>query len=104
MDIYKEFDNEMMEIYFLSKKQLHYNPSRFLEMLKSEGGYMTAKKLLSYNEPSEGFTKLLLLGRLDLTVEAVVVKDKYRSIFTEVEIRKCKERLGKDYLEFNNIK
>lgn len=60
---------------------LGYRPSHFLQMLAIEGGYVTVSKLLSKRTPSEGFTKLWELGRLDLTVEALVVESRWRSRF-----------------------
>jgi hypothetical protein len=72
-------------------------------MLNEIGGYETAKKLISHTEPSDGFANLFLAGRLDLTVEALIVKPQYQHLFTDEEVKRCKERLGADYLEFNNI-
>jgi hypothetical protein len=103
MDIYKQFDSDMRDIYFKAKKEVKYNATRFIQMVTDIGSYETAKKLISHLEPSDDFTNLYMAGRLDLTVEALIVSSKYQSLFSKEEIKRCKERLGPDYLKFNNI-
>ena len=45
---------------------------------------------------SEGFAKLALVGRLDLSVEAVVLEDRWSSLFEEDVIQAAKSKLGKE--------
>lgn len=79
----------------LEAQELGYRPNQFLGMLGSEGGYLTVLKLLSKRTPSEGFTKLWELKRLDLTVEALVVESRWRSKFDDQLLMKA-ERLLSD--------
>jgi hypothetical protein len=44
--------------------------ARRVQMLAAQGGESTVRQLLSKGKPSDGFTRLWELGRLDLTVEA----------------------------------
>ena len=104
MNLRKKFDDEMKEIYFKAKKEAGYNATRYYQMVMENDPLDVAKKLISYVPPSEGFTNLLMAGKLNLTVEALVVKEEYREFFTEEEIRLCKEKLGEDYLRQNSIK
>lgn len=46
-------------------------------MLRSNGGYATVSKLLVSKTPSDGFTKLWEGGRLDLSIEALVVETEW---------------------------
>jgi hypothetical protein len=71
-----------------------YNASRFVQMVNSQGGLAAAKSLINTSQPSEGFTKLWELQRLDISVEARALKPEYRGLFARDEIQKCRERLA----------
>lgn len=90
-----QFHKDMLSIYENAKK-IGYNATRFRQMVANEGGYNVAKKFINNNKPSEGFTSLWELGRLDLTVESLVLQDEYRELFSEVEKETVKKRL-QDY-------
>lgn len=60
-----------------------YFPHRFKRMLDADGGYETVKRILASGKPSEGFTRLWELGKVDLTCEAIVVETKWRRYFDE---------------------
>ncbi len=77
-----------------------YNPTAFRNMLYDKGGVMTAQKLINDKKPSDGYTKLWELGRLDLTVEAQVLEnEECHNLFTEDNLNACKKRL-KEYEYF----
>lgn len=95
-DTEKEFDEAMMGVYREAKEQCGYNAGYFLQMLYDLGGLGTARQLLAKGNVSEGFTKLWEFGRLDLTVECVVLNSKFRSLFTDDEIKLARKRL-RDY-------
>ena len=92
-DLEKRFHNDMIQIY-VTAKRLKYIASYFLQMVTEKGGYMTAKQLIHTNTPSEGFTKLWELKRLDLSVEAHVLKPEYNLLFTDEERQICQTRLS----------
>ena len=73
-DPVKQFDGAMFEIYNRAKSQAGYNATIFLRMLGDRGGLATAKYLINSPKPSDGYTQLYERGRLDLTVEAMVVE------------------------------
>jgi hypothetical protein len=73
-----------------------YQASYFLQMLFERGGLATAKTLINSNMPSDGFTKLWELDRLDLSVEALVLDPEWRELFTSNE-RRCSQRRLEDY-------
>jgi hypothetical protein len=63
-------------------------------MLHERGGIATAKALINAAKPSDGYTALYERGRLDLTVEAVVVEnERWHILFTEDELEKATKRL-----------
>jgi hypothetical protein len=96
-DIVKQFDEAMFTIYRRAKSEANYNATIFFRMLNERGGLETAKYLINATQPSEGYTHLYERGRLDLTVEAMVVEEKrWQSLFTEEELAKARKRLS-DY-------
>lgn len=89
----KRFEQEKIDIYMTAKKECGYNASRFLQMLGAKGGLAAAKQLISKPGGTDGFTTLWEHGRLDLSVEAHVLKAEYAELFTDEERRMCRERL-----------
>lgn len=87
-----KFHSDMVSIYIDAKK-LKYNASYFWQMVNDRGGYQAAKQLIHTGNPSEGFTRLWELGRLDLSVETHVLKAEYYPLFTDEERRICLVRL-----------
>lgn len=77
-----------------AERAIRYRPNYFLGMLESDGGHLTVIKLLSANKVSEGFKKLWEYGRLDLSVEALVVESKWRSAFDPILIARAEKRLS----------
>lgn len=91
-----KFHSEMLLIYQLAKQECHYSARRYLAMLRRRGGVETAKRLLHSKKISEGYKTLKEYGRLDLTVEALVIKQEWRELFTMEEIQIATKRL-KEY-------
>ena len=89
----KRFEQEMIDIYMIAKKECGYNASRFLQMLGAKGELAAAKQLISKPGGTDGFTTLWEHGRLDLSVEAHVLNAEYAELFTDEERRMCRERL-----------
>lgn len=83
----------MVNIYVRAKSECHYNAAYFLQMVEKEGGLRSAKILLHKPDLSEGFTALWERGRLDLTVESLVLKEPWRALFTEQELKIARKRL-----------
>jgi hypothetical protein len=95
-ELESQFHEAMKEIYKRALDECSYPANRFLSMIAEKGGLETAKTLLATNKPSEGFTVLWERGRLDLTLEAVVVKKEFDALFTEEQKNTAKKRL-KEY-------
>ncbi len=88
------FDAAMFEIYRRAKSEAGYNATIFLRMLSDKGGLATAKYLINSSKPSDGYTHLYDRGRLDLTVEAMVVENaKWHELFSSDELSKARLRL-----------
>lgn len=91
----RRFHQDMMNIYATAKKECGYNATCFLQMIGEEGGLVVAKKLIGKEGGTEGFTTLWMHHRLDLSVEAHVLKPEYSDLFTEEEKQVCRDRLEK---------
>lgn len=88
----REFHARLLAVY-QSAKEAGYNATRFLSMLSERGGLETARILLGAATVSDGYSALWELGRLDLTVEAVILEEPWRELFTPVERRTAIRRL-----------
>jgi hypothetical protein len=87
-------DALLMDAYRRAKKEAKYNATVFFRMLSERGGLETAKYLINAPGESGGYTELYLRGRLDLTLEAVVVEHRsVQSLFTDEELAIARKRL-----------
>lgn len=84
-----------------SAKSIGYNPTKFNQMIATEGGYIVAKKLI--HKTSTGFEKLWELNRLDLSTEAVILQKKFKPLFTKEELETAKTRLSEFGYEVEDI-
>ncbi len=94
--IEKNFDAAMMSIYLRALDEANYKATRFLQMLHKHGGLRTGQILLHAARVSEGYTALWERKRLDLTVEAMILKPEWHDLFTEEERKIARKRL-EDY-------
>jgi hypothetical protein len=91
------FDKAMMDIYVRAKAEAGYTATIFHRMLCDKRGVATAKQLINEQTPSDGYTALWELGRLDLTVEAVVTdNERWHPLFESAELDRARKRL-RDY-------
>lgn len=89
-----QFTNEMISIYEATKDEIDYTANRFKQKIDRVGGVQTAKNLLKpQSKISDGFERLLSHGRLDLSVEAVVLNEKWSNLFTDEELSTAQNRL-----------
>jgi hypothetical protein len=88
------FEQAMRDVYVRAKKEANYAASYFLTMLSDYGGLGTARRLLASSEVASGFTALYERGRLDLTVEALVLKPDFARLFTDEEVETARQRLA----------
>ncbi|KQY13678.1 phospholipase D family protein [Rhizobium sp. Root482] len=76
----RQFGRAMRGIYVEAQKA-GYTPHAFGDMLSRLGAMETARRLVLANSQSDGFTRLFLMGKKDLTVEALVLKEPWRQLF-----------------------
>lgn len=95
-DLEHRFDLAMMSIYHRARNEARYTATRFLQMLHEHRGLETARILLHSSAVSEGYTALWERGRLDLTVESLILQPEWNILFTDEEREIAKQRL-QDY-------
>lgn len=88
-----QFHECMLDIYQRAKDECDYKAARFLRMVVERGGVDTAHDLLASSEWSDGLTTLWECGRLDLTVETLVLREDFESLFSEEERAIARRRL-----------
>lgn len=93
-ELERRFDGAMFEIYERAGRELGYWATRYLQMLRRHGGLATARRLLNTKATSDGYARLRDEARLDLTVEAHVLKPEYQSLFSAVELGMARSRLA----------
>jgi hypothetical protein len=62
-------------------------------MVSEEGGLKAAKTLLHADGYSEGLKALWEKGRLDITMEAIVIQEPWSQLFTIDELATARRRL-----------
>lgn len=91
------FDVAMLDIYHRAKRECNYNATYFHRMVQERGGIGAAKQLLSTgpDDFAQGFTELYMCGRLDISVEYLVLQPEWRNLFTPDERLTSWKRLRK---------
>jgi hypothetical protein len=93
-DLEFQFHEAMLTIHHRARAEAKYNATIFLQMVSSQGGLQAARTLINSPTVSSGYTALWERGRLDLTVEAMILAaPRYHGLFTEGELAICKRRL-----------
>lgn len=90
----EQFHQEMLSIHPKSGRATGYWPNRFLQKVKNRGGLLAAKDWLKLEKGlSPGLQRLAKEGRTDLSMEALVLKEPWRQLFSTEELKEAKRRL-----------
>lgn len=92
----QEFANAIHDMVRECRK-LGYNPTAFQVMVHEHGATEAVRRLLQppVEQPSDGFTRLWEMGRLDLAVESLAGFDlRFESLFSPEERTLARERLA----------
>ena len=87
------FHDDLIGTYHDAAK-LGYRATSFLHMVHENGGVETAHRLLATDKLSEGLGRIWEIGRLDISLEATVLKPEYASLFGDDERCIARERLA----------
>jgi hypothetical protein len=87
------FERELYDTYHQAAAK-GYRATYFFQMLGRYGGMGTAQRLLAAAEVAEGLMKLWELNQLHISVEAIVLKPEYATLFTDGERAQARQRLA----------
>ncbi|MFD6666991.1 caspase domain-containing protein [Micromonospora chalcea] len=93
-DLEKNFHQALVNGYRAMKRDINYNATIYIRMISTHGGLGAARQLLHASSVSSGFTTLWEKGRLDLTVEAFVLRKPWSTLFTDEELKIARDRLA----------
>ncbi len=72
---------------------LGYHPTRFEQMLEHSDVVAVAKRLVASGDLQEGLKRLKTMGRLDLSVESIMLELRFSTLFTPDELNAADWRL-----------
>lgn len=87
------FTAALLEQLHMAAKICGVEETRLWKQAEALGGVKAVKQMLSRRQETRQFEPLKKLKRLDLSVEALVVKGKYASLFTDEEVNACLDAL-----------
>jgi hypothetical protein len=96
MAVPDDFKAALLDAYRRTGREAGYWSRYFLRSLKNHGAVETAKRFLaprSGNSSSQGFRALAGANRLDLSVEAIALQPRFRTLFTATELAEARRRL-----------
>lgn len=93
-DLEDAFHQKMIEVYDRAKRECRYMATRFYQMVNAHGGLAAAKMLLTSKQHPEGLTRLWEEGRLDISMEALVLREPWNQLFSEEELSVARKRLN----------
>ena len=92
MTLEDDFNRAMVAVYETAKDH-DYFANYFKQMLDRYQAVETAKRLLANQEIQKGLMHLWDLKLLDHSMEAAVIQERFRPLFTEAEIAEARRRL-----------
>jgi dTDP-4-dehydrorhamnose reductase len=96
----REFTGAMLDIYRRALTEARYRAAIFFNMINDQGGYEAAMTLIHAAKPSDGYTALWERHRLDLTVEALILRPEWGDIFTDEDRLAAYKRLESYHFSF----
>lgn len=88
----EQFHRAMIGVYENAKDH-EYFATYFKRMLDEYRGLETAKRLLAKQEIQDGLMRLWEMKLLDQSMEALVIQERFKPLFTPTEIAEAQRRL-----------
>lgn len=88
----EQFHHAMIGVYENAKDH-DYFATTFKRMLDEHKGLETAKRLLAKQEVQAGLMKLWEMKLLSQSMEALIIQERFKTLFTDVEIAEARRRL-----------
>jgi hypothetical protein len=95
MSLEAQLHEEMIAIYKNVGRETGYWAKRYLQRVRRVGGLQAAQDWLKpKSSPTSGLQKLVEINRLDLSVEALVLRQPWSSLFSGEELQLAQRRLN----------
>ena len=94
-DLERQFQIAAIEVYLAVLKECHYDEKVFLKMIADSSARNAAKSLLGPRHVQSGLRGLRRRGRLDLSVEHLVIQPRWSDLFEKYEREEARMRLKK---------
>lgn len=90
----EQFHEEMIDVYKNTGRETGYWARRYLQKVRRVGGLQVARDLLKPEKDSaKGLQILMEKNRIDLSVEALVLRSPWSSLFRSEELQVAQKRL-----------
>ena len=93
----EELNAAMLNGYKIAGEEIGYWGKYYLRSVKNNGGLATAQRMLrkklKNQSVQKGFRALIEAGRLDLSLESLVLQPRFRNLFTKEELAEAQRRL-----------
>jgi 5-methylcytosine-specific restriction protein A len=92
----RQFTDQLLENYRIAGAEVGYWATRFLGAVRRRGGLAQARAMLAPRNMNQraGLDRLIDAKRPELTVEAAVLRPKFRSLFSSEELAIARARLA----------
>jgi hypothetical protein len=88
------FHDEMLAIYYNAGHETGYWANRVLQKVRKDGGVQAARQWLKPEKGlSPGLQRLAREKRVDLSMEALVLREPWKKLFTDEEIKEARKRV-----------
>jgi hypothetical protein len=89
-----DFEKRVWSAIDIMKEEYDFTPTVLIKMINDHGAVEAVKRLINNLKPSSGYTKLWELKALNLSMEAIILEEEWKAIFSEDERKKAKKRLS----------
>lgn len=98
----EEFHREVIRLCDVTNRETPYNPKGFRGKVLRVGGYEATTDILNSSRDNwGGFTELVLHQRLDLSLENLVLQERWQPLFSIDQLRNAQRRLQR--LDYPNV-
>ncbi len=89
MTLSEQFQQTLLSTCQQAEAEVGVKLTRLIQNITKRGGVETVQELSRRGHLSDGFDALEKAGRLDLSLEAVVIVEKFGQLFTDDEVNAC---------------
>ena len=108
MALENDFHEAMLNVYEQAGKEAGYWANYFLRSVRKYGGLEYARRMLQVrrnDSMQKGLQALIDAGRVDISMESLVIRPEFISLFTDAEILEARRRLREipDYVQRKQV-